>query len=312
MDDTGEAGSNGRSIEGFWRRLGALAIEYLLVALTCFLFGSVAFDLFAQMRGAERLFAFALALAYFGYWNSERGDGQTIGKRLLGIRVVDGHGNPLTTKRSLARYTLFGLPFVLNGLPLPAALTISPVMAMYSLILLGFTLTTVYLYVFNRRTRQTLHDLAVGSYVVRAEGQIAKLPYAEVWRGHLFVAAALGLFALAAPAIVARWLPIDSATMLPMYAAVIDEPDVVSAKVAQGSRATDNGRSEYLTTTIRLDTASFDDKAVARRFARLIAANSADASSILPVVVVLQYGYDMGYASAWKTQTHSFDREELE
>jgi len=45
-----------------------------------------------------------------------------------------------------------------------------------------------YLYIFNRRSRQSLHDLAAGTFVVNAKG--SGLVHARIWRLHLAIVAA--------------------------------------------------------------------------------------------------------------------------
>jgi len=57
----------------------------------------------------------------------------------------------------------------------------------------GFSISTVYLYVFNRRTRQSLHDLVAGSIVVKAAEPARKVSVVT-WRGH-YVATAIILVA---------------------------------------------------------------------------------------------------------------------
>jgi hypothetical protein len=44
-------------------------------------------------------------------------------------------------------------------------------LTLLSIVVIGGMLVIAYLYVFNRRTRQSLHDLCVQSYVVRASAE---------------------------------------------------------------------------------------------------------------------------------------------
>ena len=60
------------------------------------------FDRLAALGSLGRLIGGAIALAYFALMNSELGGGQTFGKRLVKIRVVQANGTPVAC---LARFS---------------------------------------------------------------------------------------------------------------------------------------------------------------------------------------------------------------
>src|SRR5688572_4687565 len=105
------------------------------------------------MGGYGRLLGFAVALAYFGVMNSRIGGGQTLGKRLLGVRVVAGDGRTLSLPRSFLRYCVLGIPFFLNGAPFSAQVLFSWWGYLLPIIVFGGMFSILYLYVFNRPTR---------------------------------------------------------------------------------------------------------------------------------------------------------------
>jgi uncharacterized RDD family membrane protein YckC len=74
------------------------------------------------------------------------GAGQTIGKRLFGIRVIDGYGQPLGLGRSLLRCLALVPSMALAGL---------------GILWIGFD-----------RQRRGLHDWIVDTHVVRARGAV--------------------------------------------------------------------------------------------------------------------------------------------
>lgn len=117
MDSFHGDGLPGPEIAGFWRRIFAFVIDCLLLGVVGWMLGAIFFDVLARMGSYARLIGFAIALAYFGIGNSRLGSGQTLGKRLLGLRVVDGHHAILSLPRSLARYVVLGIPFFVGGLP---------------------------------------------------------------------------------------------------------------------------------------------------------------------------------------------------
>jgi uncharacterized RDD family membrane protein YckC len=146
---------------------------------------------------AGRFIGFVVALLYFGLLNSRFGGGQTLGKRLFDIRVVDRDGQTLSPVRSILRFTVIAVPYFLNGL----SFDVDPASAGPLDYLLGGVLifvifgglgAIIYLFVFNRRTRQSLHDLVVGSFVVRATPVAAVIDFSTP-RFHLIIVVALVL-----------------------------------------------------------------------------------------------------------------------
>lgn len=105
-------------IAGFWRRIAAFLLDALILFLIGKVIGVLFYSVLVHIDGPARLIGFAVALAYFGIFNSHIGEGQTPGNRLLGICVVDAQGEPLSLPRALARCAVLGAPFFLNRLPL--------------------------------------------------------------------------------------------------------------------------------------------------------------------------------------------------
>jgi len=114
------------------------------------------------------LIGFFLALPYFGILNSRAGNGQTIGKRLLSLQVVDCNGDTLSFSDSLLRYFVLAIPFYLGNVAFPVTRTPWIASALFTMVTFGGGAATAYLIAFNRRTRQGLHDLAVDSFVADA------------------------------------------------------------------------------------------------------------------------------------------------
>jgi uncharacterized RDD family membrane protein YckC len=81
--------------------------------------------------------------------------GRTIGKRLTGIVVVSADGGPLRASQALARAAVYALP--------PAARPVPVLNVLAAILWLGDGAL-----VFDRPYRQTLHDRAAGTLVVRA------------------------------------------------------------------------------------------------------------------------------------------------
>jgi uncharacterized RDD family membrane protein YckC len=72
----------------FWQRLGAYLIDVILLAIVLGI-------LTAALKTTGYLIGIAIELAYFTYFEGSP-SGQTIGKRVLGLRVIDyATGGPL-------------------------------------------------------------------------------------------------------------------------------------------------------------------------------------------------------------------------
>jgi uncharacterized RDD family membrane protein YckC len=84
---------------GFWRRVGATLIDVVLVAIVTSIIGNL---LGGGTTGSG--LTFLLGLAYYLYFWSSYGHGQTLGKRALSIRVVKTDGSELTLVDALIRY----------------------------------------------------------------------------------------------------------------------------------------------------------------------------------------------------------------
>jgi uncharacterized RDD family membrane protein YckC len=313
MDAVQREGWPDRKIAGFWRRLGAFVIDLLLLGIAGMILGALFFDTFARMGAYARLIGFAIALAYFGICNSRIGGGQTLGKCWLGVRVVDSHDQLLSLPRSLLRYAVLGIPFFANNLPLaPKLVMSSPLGYVLALVVFGAMFATVYLYIFNRRTRQSLHDLAVGSYVERFDRATRAVPFPVMWRGHLVVVALLAVLALSAPVLASRFAQTQTfAGILMLSQTLSTQPHVITAQVVRNTMWFNGNVSHALQSSLRLDAPMVDDSDMARRFAQQMAKGDPDIASEDAVVVTLAYGYDMGIASGWKRHGYSFRPGEL-
>ncbi|MCS6291000.1 MAG: RDD family protein [Nitrospira sp.] len=181
-------------IATFWRRIGAAVVDAFLLGAIGACLGFLWFDQLAALGRTGRFIGGAIALVYFGTLNSQIGQGQTLGKRLLKIRVTDAVGALISLPRSAFRATILLLPVALNGMPVPAGEHEQLWGIALSILIFGVSVAGVYLYFCNRRTRQSIHDLAVGTFVRNAES--TSEIHEEIWKPHLAIAGGLCLAAL--------------------------------------------------------------------------------------------------------------------
>ncbi len=289
---------------GAWRRIGAFVIDLVLLGLVGITLGYFLFETLVALGGWGRLVGFLLAMAYFVPMHSTLAGGHTLGKRLLKIKVVRADGSALPVHRSLLRYAVIGTPWFLNGAWFPAQLLAPPWIYLLAVLVFGAGLALLYLFLFNRPSRQALHDLAAGSFVVSVDqaGAVGPAPLARV---HAIVAAALGAVALALPAVTMRFVEMEMfATVMRVYERVNAEPLVIYATVNRGFTATASGRTTYLQASAFLAEPRIDEPEIAQRLARVMIAADPGARDLNVVQVVLVYGYDIGIASAYRSQAY--------
>ncbi|WP_266172159.1 RDD family protein [Dyella subtropica] len=313
MDTSNELSSPRLNIASFWRRLGAFVIDCILLGIVGAMLGQLLFDPLARMGSHARLIGFAIALAYFGICNSRVRGGRTFGKQALGLRVVNASGEQLSLARSLCRYAVLGVPYFASGMDLDSAGLLNSVFG-YLMVLVvgGGLLSIVYLYVFNRRTRQSLHDLAVGSYVVRIQSEEAPYPLRPVWAGHLVAVVLLVALTLTAPTVAEHFMRSASfADLLPIQQALAAQPHVMSAGVTRGWVSGMGKETHYLSAQLKLDTPHFDEGDLVKNTARLLAKGDARIADEDAIVVNLIYGYDTGLSSGWRSQRYSYKPDRL-
>jgi len=302
-------------ISGFWRRVGALFIDVLILGLVGITLGLFLESTFVQIGVWGRLIGFTIALVYFGVMNSSVSSGQTIGKKVFGLRVVDSNNSPISLSKSAIRYFILAIPFFLNGANFFNEAILSYLMYPLSLIVFGGILSISYLYVFNRITRQSLHDLAIGTYVVNSNAE--KQSIGNVWNVHLIVVVMLLSIAAIAPIFTTQLAQSESLKGVRIVQSVLsNNPNVNYARVSSGSLMFSSSNkgvrtTNYVSSQVFLKTNNVYDVDMARRLAFIVLAKYPNALQKDTIQITLAYGYDIGIASKWFKQPYNFNPREL-
>lgn len=307
-----------QGICGFWRRLAALVVDVLLLGTVGFLLGLLFSEQFIALGAWGRWLGFIIELAYFGLLNSRLGNGQTLGKRLLKIRVVDGESQLLSLPRAMVRAVILATPFALNGIDPGASASNLYLMVPLSVLLFGGLFSILYLYLFNRRTRQSLHDLAVGSFVVNADALESDTEREPIWPWHLRLVGLILIVAAAVP------FHTQQLAQTPLFHNLLatqqllqQEPGVArsvigvtTTKTFSGAEAGHDARS-VITAQVFVVENRLQDAALAKRLASRIATSMPDASEVEAIQIILVQGYDIGIFSSWMTKGYSFSPAQL-
>lgn len=302
-------------ISGFWRRIFAFLLDAIILGSAGLIAGYFLFDFFAGLGPWGILIGFGVSLLYFGILDSSIGGGQTIGKRLLKIKVADAGGAPISIGMAFARFAIFGVPCFLNGAALPGLQM--PLFAILdALVVFGVGGAMVYLYIFNRRTRQSLHDLAVGSFVISAKDQ-GKEKMAPVWKGHFalvgaWVAATLLFVTVALPRI-AQVGPLPGLLSLQQE---INGPGRACTTVLMGDNWTylDGKKTEtkFLQVTAAFNARPSDFKKAAYDVARIVLSKYPQVSGRDRLNIIIIYGYNIGIAHSWINENFSYSPAQWE
>lgn len=299
---------------GFWRRIIALFIDTILLGVVGLLLGSLFESFLVELGGLGRVLGFIISISYFGVMNSSLANGQTIGKKLLKIKVVDAQNACISLPKSLLRYSFLAVPFSLNGAQFSNQVLLSYWIYPLSFIVFGGLFSIFYLYVFNRNTRQSLHDLLTGTYVVNCSAPVQTLP--AVWKTHLVVVTGIFIVATLIPLLTSALVQSTPfKEMLVIQEAITNNSAVKYAGVAKGSSTFTNDTGTQSSTFINSETFLNEnrvkDAGLARDLAQTIMATYPDAINYHSVNVTLNYGYDIGISEKWHSQVHRFDPKQL-
>jgi uncharacterized RDD family membrane protein YckC len=303
---------------GFWRRLLAYLIDAVLLGVTGYALGSLAFDQLAALGQSARLIGLAIAVVYFGVLSSGVGGSRTVGHRALGLKVVRLSGRPVGLLSSCGRAVILVAPWIMNNWAIATDNSIADeaflVLALVAVF--GIGLAQVYLLVFGGPDRRLVHDLAFGTMVIRADAAPASPPRPTAQRFVALAILAVSLvLALAGPEFAPNLIPASwnraLAGMTSVQQAVQALPEVVSASVQENSSSFWGTNGSQTTRTlvvdVRLNQWPADTKAELVRIARPVLASYRFAPD-QRLAVRISYGFDLGIA----TSTESFtDTEDL-
>lgn len=299
-------------ITGFWRRLFAFFIDGFVLGVLGIGLGLILHDYFAGLGSWGRAIGFVIALAYFSVMNSRLCNGQTVGKRLMKIRVVGDDGKTLGIGKSTARSAVLSLPYFLNGAQFGSDILQSWFVVVLSVLVFGVGISILYLFVFNRRTRQSLHDLIVASYVTRVADGPVTLDVESIWRGHYATVAIIMSAALLAPIYMGRLASTEPfASLLPLQKALAGEPGIQYATVSAGTNwsiTVGKGKQSQSNISARVSVSNrnTDFDSLANRLARIVLNSYPNAAERDLIAVSISYGYDIGIASASQTRNYVF------
>jgi len=295
----------------FWSRVFALFIDSILLGIVGLVLGAFLFDFFVQLGPWGRLLGFAVALLYFGFLNSGLGGGQTLGKKWLKLKVVNLDGSHLSLGKSAVRFTILGIPYFLNGISLPAGKWEIPLMIVLVLLIFGLGFGILYLYLANRRTRQSLHDIICGTCVVKSASQGALAQ--KVWKGHFAWLVILLLLLTSGVFFAKSQLEehFDYEGMLALQAELNALEFVNNSGVRDQWNSVNGQESRHLVVSVLVKKKLDHEDVEFLQIAQTVAATYPEVFEKDSLVVSATYGYDIGIASGHFSTSDQFGIPEL-
>lgn len=288
-----------RAIAGFWRRTAAFIIDSIILAIPEFAIGAMFSDLFSYANGWATLIGLAIQVFYFGILASSVGRGTTVGQRLMDIQVVDQNGAFLPVGKSMLRYFVLFAPFLLATPAIRSLL----VLTAYSSVIAAVQGTIIYLYIFNKRTRQSLHDLAAHAFVVR-NTDVGRPDAKPFWLGHWAI-----LGGLACVAVVGGLLLFPKFSkggtfgeLIPIREAVLNSGRVYDAGVYKQWNSFNGTTTTNLQVNVLYKHRPDDYDRAARDIAEIVYRTAPNARENNYLSVVFQEGFKVGLASFTKTR----------
>lgn len=284
-----------------WRRCIAYFIDSLLLGLLISNLGRFEFERLSQLGLWGICLGFPLGALYFASMDSKIGNGQTIGKRLMKVRVVNGNGQSVSLARAFTRYTVFVIPVLLYGWRLP--LTKTPWIALDIVFFWVYWVggSSIYLMIFERLNRQGLHDITVRTFVVYAdhEGPIEKRDVPQLHWGILISL----LFAISLGAAALKSWSDRQPTQVEFHrdSTLIESIDGVERAYLRDRLIHDPSgtASKVLFINIVRRTNPPSEQDFARNVVRSLSNSDRLARSYDFITVRLYYGYDLGLGSLW-------------
>ncbi len=294
----------------FWRRIIAFIVDAVLLFLLGFLLGFFFEAYFSSLGPYGRLVGFFISLIYFATMNSKLFRGQTIGKKLAQIKLVDKNNNFISVPKSILRYLIIGVPIFLNGAVLDDKIIFSAWTYLLSLIVFGIPISIIYLFLFNRKTRQSLHDLIVGTYVVDEEER--ELTPSKIWRTHYYIAGIISIASLFVPFYIKTKISPEAInSILSINRVILQNEKIKNINILVGFSKSigKEGTKElnYVSATVVLKDRDINDKNLALFVAQKIFLLYPQIKEKDIISVRLTYGYDIGISSKWVFQTYNFN-----
>ncbi len=301
------------NIAGFWQRSVAFFTDVAVLIAAGTAIGFVAMDQLAALGPWGKILGTTAALIYFSYGDSALARGASPGKRFMGLKVVGANGKPVSINRALVRSLVLLIPLMVDARCPTCQATVEVALGA---VVYGGGAAIVVLFILNKATRQSIHDLVAATYVIKAGKPPHNMPMPPVHgiprRGHYIAAGAVGLI-IAAFITIATVEEVKSgrrAHMAQIVEALGEVPGVGSVHALAGSVVVSGKPVGFVQINARLrqrPSEGLEAKGTELVHAAMDAVPGAfDPQKVRNVGVRVSYGYDIGVSVRYETfDTHA-------
>jgi uncharacterized RDD family membrane protein YckC len=304
-------------VSGLPRRLGAFIVDMAILSGLAAVVGWAFAPIWVSAGPFGRLFGLVVILVYFGSMDSRIARGQTLGKRVAKVAVRDADNEPISTGRALGRTAIWALPVMLSGWVLPGLAT-NPVVAwVHGVIVAGVGSALVFTMLFNRRSRQGLHDMLCGTWVGRLNGpRIESFPRASrlQWNVSMALVGVTAIAAAVMPPLVAATLP-GGDDIQGVYGGLSSDPRFWSASVSsvgEIGKSTDTGRTLNVQAWYRGAPDRASQLKALHDVGRATLDRLPDPANYAWFNIGITSGYDLLLVSVYRTANMSYDLNGLQ
>lgn len=287
------------------RRLFAFLIDALIIGVFGWMIGWSFEDAILQLGNFGRAVGAVVVLLYFGICNSKLMNGQTLGKMLLNIRVVDKNSNYISVAKAILRALPFALYILLNGMPVSDSSDLYPSLILGT-ILFSIPVLEIYFAIANE-SLQSLHDMIAKTYVVSAktEGSIDLTNKKAVLYAGLALPILIMAIVFAGSSAVANKL-IYVKDMQKIVSVASQELPISSITMYRNKTTTSNLNGETTETKLIQVTATKkskdeNDTLLAGKIAKIIFDSGFAFEEDENLFIAITYGYDIGIASKYNS-----------
>jgi len=165
--------TNSKAIILLLRRIIAFVIDAAILFSIGYVLSLFLSDIFSELKLWGRLIGLIIAVLYFGIFNSNILYGHTIGKLIVRIKVVDSEGKYISIIKSILRSLIYIIPYFVLFIFSQSSNVPYLLRVLENLIPFGIGGIIIYLFIFNWKTHQSLHDIIVNTYVVDLNNNVS-------------------------------------------------------------------------------------------------------------------------------------------
>ena len=296
-----------RFVSPAWRRAIAYAVDKFILGTAAVILTFPFFKFVARLGSWSAIIGCAVDVTYFAILDSQIGNGQSPGKRLMNVQVVDVLGKTISFDRSLLRSTIFLLPVYVSMYW--SSLPREPAMALMVIAIATVACANYHLVLFNHDTRQGLHDLAAGSFVTGTDrrGAVATHP---IWAMHWLIFAMVMVILILAGLIGNTWMMSNHPELKNITRALVGVEGAQQIRIINTGSAVDGNQKRILEITVVGDGKSAGEEAFADRVVKQIFENYPAAEHFNVVRVSISQGYNFGFA--YSRSVRNIDRTPAE